>query len=82
MNVNIVMLGTLKSIVVYFTVSSVLWKAVIDGIVLMALNNIKGFIYIQHCLLGWYIYFKVPLVIKNYYKTSNSNKYFLTPWIN
>lgn len=43
----------------------------------MALNNIKAFIYIQHCLLGWYIYFKVPLVIKNYYKTSNSNKYFL-----
>lgn len=32
MNVNIAMLGTLKSIVVYFTVSSVLWKAVIDVI--------------------------------------------------
>lgn len=32
MNVNIVILGTLKSIVVYFTVSSVLWKAIIDVI--------------------------------------------------
>lgn len=32
MSMNIVMLSTLKSIVVDFTVSSVLWKAVIDVI--------------------------------------------------